>query len=72
MAYKKTARRTGSDPTRDRDLKAVRLLAGKALKELERLLVQEEAGTITRVNLSTGLEELAQELKQINVFQHKL
>jgi hypothetical protein len=70
MAYKKTTKRKVAYP--EQTLKAVQVLTRKARKELAQLLAQERAGTITRRSLDTGLKCVAQELKTISFFQHKL
>lgn len=69
MAAKKPAARKVSDKQVVSDL---RKLTKKARDELARLLAQEQAGTITRKNLHTGLEEVEEKLQRIFMFQHRL
>jgi hypothetical protein len=68
MGSKKTVRKTGSGGRRS--VKATRTLARSAQAELARLLKRNEAGTITRVQLDTGLKEVSQQLKALNIHIH--
>ena len=70
MASKKTATRKTSD--RSPQLKEVRALAKKARDDIAELLADEKAGTITRRELTTGLEEVQERLSRIMIFQDKL
>jgi hypothetical protein len=70
MASKKTD--TRKVPATRGTLSKLRKLTKKAQKEIAELLADEQAGTITRLELKTGLECLEEELKQISFFQHRL
>jgi hypothetical protein len=74
MATKKSAKkspgRKAASP--DRRLNDVRKLTKKARDELTRLLAKEQAGTITRRQLRTGLEEVEYNLAQAWVFHFKV
>jgi hypothetical protein len=70
MATKKTATRKTSD--KGAQLKEVRALAKKARDEIAKLLAEEQAGTMTRRELKTGLEEVQERLNRIMIFQDKL
>jgi hypothetical protein len=70
MASKKADTRKVAD--RRRTLSELQKLTKKAQKEVTELLADEQAGTITRIELKTGLECLEQELQKISFFQHRL
>jgi hypothetical protein len=70
MATKKASKRKVAEERGS--LSELRKLTRKAQKEVAELLADEEAGTITRVELKTGLECLKEELKKIGIFQHSL
>lgn len=70
MGSKKTAKRKVTD--KRGSLSELRKLTRKAQKEVAELLADEQAGTITRTELHTGLECLKQELHMIGIFQHSL
>jgi hypothetical protein len=53
-------------------LKEIRRLTKKARDEVKVLLKQEKSGTITRNALSTGLEEVAEDLDEAFVFHFRL
>jgi hypothetical protein len=76
MGSKKAATRKASKRSTTRKvsdtsgkLGEVRALIRKARKEVARLLAHEVAGTITRTELETGLEELADQLEKMDLFQ---
>ena len=70
MASKRTVTSTGSD--KRRDAKAVLKLSRRADAEVAKLLKRNEAGTITRVELNTGLKEVEHRLNRMMVFLNKL
>ena len=70
MASKRNKARGSSDPRRA--LKTVRELTLSAQAELAVLLRRHEAGTITRLDLDIGLEELEERLKQIAMHEFRL
>jgi hypothetical protein len=70
MASKRTVTSTGSD--KRRDAKAVLKLSRRADAEVAKLLKRNEAGTITRVELNTGLKEVEHRLYRMMVFLNKL
>jgi hypothetical protein len=70
MAAKKTTTRKGAG--KNRTLDDVRKIAKKARDEVARLLADEQAGTITRKQLTTGLEEVERNLERIMIFHFKL
>jgi phage gp45-like len=67
---KKTTR--GETPDKKKTLREVRELTQRARKEIARLMAQQDAGTITRKQLTCGLEEVAQDLARVNAFQFRL
>jgi plasmid stabilization system protein ParE len=68
MGSKKTVRKTGSGARRS--VNTTRALARSAQAELARLLKRNEAGTVTRVQLHTGLKEVNQQLKVLRIHIH--
>jgi hypothetical protein len=70
MASKRTVTSTGSD--KRRDAKAVLKLSRRADAEVAKLLKRNKAGTITRVELNTGLKEVEHRLYRMMVFLNKL
>jgi len=70
MASKRIVARRGSE----KDLKAetVLKLSRKAKAEVAKLLVRNEAGTITRVRLDAGLKEVKKRLKVMTHFVRQL
>lgn len=68
MQSKRTVTRKGSDELRD----TVRELSRTARAELKKLLKRNQAGTITRVELDTGLKEVKKRLKRLGIFTHRL
>jgi len=70
MASKRTVTRRGSGQRGE--LKTVRQLTRSAKAELARLLRRNRAGTITRLDLDTGLEELEEVLKKILMHEFRL
>jgi hypothetical protein len=70
MRTKRSVTRRGSDERGE--VKIVRELARRAQTELAKLLKRNQAGTITRVELDTGLEELEERLKQMAIHQQRL
>ena len=63
MASKRTVARSGSDKRREAE--TVLKLSKRAKAEVEKLLKRNQAGTITRVQLETGLEEVEEGLKRM-------
>lgn len=74
MAAKKSTRKTTRHETANtqKNLREVRKLTLRARKEIARLLAQQQAGTITRKALTTGLEEVNQDLERAFAFQFRL
>jgi hypothetical protein len=71
MASKKTVAKSGSD--KRRDAKTVLELSKKAKAEVAKLLKRNQAGTVTREELETGLEELEEQLEQmLGMIRHLL
>jgi hypothetical protein len=70
MASKKTVGRRGSEKRPDAE--DVLKLSRRAKAELEKLLKRNEDGTITRMQLDTGLEEIDEQLKQMIHFVRHL
>ena len=70
MASKRTVGRRGSE--KRPDAKDVLKLSRRAKAEVEKLLKRNLAGTITRTQLDTGLEEIDEELKQMIHFVRHL
>jgi hypothetical protein len=71
MASKKTVTRSGSDKRRDAE--AVLELSKRAKAEVAKLLKRNQAGTVTRADLETGLEEVEEQLKQmLGMIRHLL
>ncbi len=71
MASKKTVRESEGQNKR-RDAKAVLRLSRRARAELAELIKRDQAGTITRVEMETGLEELEEQLQAMILFMNKL
>ena len=63
MASKRTVARRG--PDKRRKAETVRKLSLRAKAEVAKLLKRNQAGTITRAKLETGLEEVEEQLKRI-------
>jgi hypothetical protein len=63
MASKRTVKRSGSDKRREAE--TVFKLSQRAKAEVAKLLKRNQAGTITRVQLKTGLKEVEQQLKRM-------
>jgi hypothetical protein len=63
MASKRTVTRRGSD--KRREAKTALKLSRRAKAEVATLLKRNQAGTITRVQLKTGLQEVDQGLKRL-------
>jgi hypothetical protein len=71
MASKRTAARNGSD--KHREAEAVLKLSRRAKAEVTKLLKRNQAGTITREQLDTGLEEVEERLKRmLGMIRHLL
>jgi hypothetical protein len=70
MALKKTVRTRGSEKRPEAE--SVLKLSKRAKVEVAKLLKRNEAGTITRAQLDTGLEELEERLKQMIHFVRHL
>ena len=70
MASKRTVAKGGAD--KHREAKAVLKLSARAKAEVAKLLKGSQAGTITRGQLDTGLEEVDERLKQMIVFVRHL
>lgn len=70
MAPKRTVKRRGSN--QGGELERVRKIARRARAEVARLLKRNLSGTITRVQLQTGLKEVQEGLKQMDLHFYKL
>ena len=70
MESKRTVARRGSDEREKAE--TVLKLSRKAKAEVAKLLKRNRAGTITRVRLDTGLEEVKERLKLMTVFVRQL
>lgn len=71
MASKKTVARKGSGKRREAEI--VLKLSKRAKAEVARLLEGNQAGTITRARLETGLEEVEEQLKRmLGMIRHLL
>lgn len=70
MASKRTtARRV---PGQDRELERLRKLSLRAQAEVAKLLGRSRTGTITTVQLQTGLTEVQERLKLMNLHFYRL
>jgi hypothetical protein len=58
-------------PAKRRDAKAVLKVSRRAQAEVAELLKRNQSGTITRVDLETGLEEVEERLKVMILFMCK-
>jgi hypothetical protein len=70
MASKRTVKRKGSD--HGRELERLRKLSRRAQAEVARLLKRDLTGTITQVQLQTGLKEVGDLLKEMALHYRKL
>jgi hypothetical protein len=70
MASKKTVKRSGSK--QGLELERVRKISRRARAEVARLLKRNQSGTITRVQLQTGLKEVKERLKQMDLHFYML
>jgi hypothetical protein len=70
MASKRTVGTRGSE--KHREAEAVLKLSQRAKAEVAKLLKRDQAGTITRAKLDTGLEEIEERLKQMIHFVRHL
>jgi hypothetical protein len=70
MASKRTVPRKRSG--KRGSLKTVRKLTRSARTDLARLLQRNQAGTITRVELDTGLKEVKRRLERLMFFQGRI
>ena len=70
MASKRTIRRKRRDGVPARE--TVRELSRKALAEVATLLKCNQIGTITRLELNTGLKEVKERLKRIMIHTHRI
>ncbi len=70
MASKRTVTRRGSNKRREAE--TVLKLSRKAKAEVAKLLTRNQAGTITRVKLDTGLKEVEQKLKRMTFFVRQI
>jgi hypothetical protein len=71
MASKRTVARSGSDKRREAE--TVLKLSKRAKAEVAKLLKRNQAGTITRAQLETGLEEVEEQLKRmLGMIRHLL
>ena len=71
MASKRTVAKRGSDKRREAE--TVLKLSERAKAEVAKLLKRNQAGTITRVQLETGLEEVEERLKRmLGMIRHLL
>jgi hypothetical protein len=70
MAFRRTVRR--SEPHQGRELERLWKLQRRAQAEVARLLKRNQTGTITRVQLQTGLKEVRDWLKQMNLHFYRL
>ncbi len=60
--------RTRKSPDKQKKAQAALELSASARAEIARLLKDGQAGTITRVEMETGLEEIDERLKRILAF----
>jgi hypothetical protein len=70
MASKRTVNRRESDQSAE--LKRLRKLSRRARAEVVSLLKRNRAGTISSVELNTGLKEVKRQLKQMSVHFYKI
>jgi hypothetical protein len=70
MASKKTVKRSGFK--QGQELERVRKISRRARTEVARLLKRNQSGTITRVQLQTGLKEVKEQLKQMDLHFYML
>jgi hypothetical protein len=70
MASKRTVAKGGAD--KHREAETVLKLSRRAKAEVAKLLKGNQAGSITRAQLDTGLEEIDDRLKQMIVFVRHL
>jgi hypothetical protein len=70
MASKKPVKRRGSN--KGQELERVRKISRRARAEVARLLKRNQSGTITRVQLQTGLKEVKEQLKQMDLHFYML
>jgi hypothetical protein len=65
MTSKRTVKRTRSG--QGGELERLRKLSRRAQAEVARLIERDRTGTITRVQLQTGLKEVGEQLKLMNL-----
>jgi hypothetical protein len=65
MASRRTVKKR--EPHQGRDLERLRKLQRRAQAEVARLLKRTQTGTITRMQLQTGLKEVRAWLKETNL-----
>ena len=70
MASKKTAKRRGS--SQGQELERLRKISRRARAEVAKLLKRNQSGTITRLQLQTGLKEVKDQLRQIDLHFYML
>lgn len=70
MASRRTVKKR--EPRQGRDLQRLRKLQRRAQSEVARLLKGTQTGTLTRVQLQTGLKEVRGWLKRINLHFYRL
>ena len=70
MASKKTAKKKASNVSQE--LERLRKVSRRAKAEVASLLKRSESGTITRVQLQTGLKEVEKRLKLLDLHFYML
>ena len=70
MASKRVVKRRGSN--QGGELQRVRKISRRARAEVAKLLKRNKSGTITRVQLQTGLKEVEERLKQMDLHFYML
>jgi hypothetical protein len=68
MAPRRNVRRRRSDKRRLKKAKGVRALSKSAKADVAKLLRGHQAGTVTYVQLETGLKELRRQLDEMWIF----
>jgi hypothetical protein len=70
MASKKPVKRSGSK--QGQELERLRKISRRARAEVAMLLKRNQSGTINRVQLQTGLKEVKEQLKQMDLHFYML
>ena len=66
MASKRTRKK--KSPDKNQKAKEALALSAKARAEIAKLLKEDEQGTLTRLEMETGLEEVDERLKRLMIF----